>query len=129
MKRAVALALTSLLLAACEGSTHVTLKASGYSVSRYDSYAPLVLHDLHNPSSHDLTRVVIEARCREKPYQTLYTDFGPALVNIGAGATIDRVTLSYADGWPYFTGGPVSCRFETLNRNFPQEPNALLDFD
>jgi len=122
------LALAALLLAGCEGSTHVTLRAEGFSVSRYEVRAPLVIRALENPSSRTLSEVSIEARCREEWYPSLYSDFGPLVLELAPGEAIDTVSVPFSGGWPYFTDGAVSCRFDVWNRRWPVEPNAVLEF-
>jgi hypothetical protein len=120
--------LVAVLLTSCEGATHVTLTAESFSVYRYEPRAPLLIHELENPSSAKLSQVSIEASCTEEWYPNLETDFGPVVLSLAPGQLVGQVTVPFSGGWPYFTDGIVSCRFDVWNASWPSEPNALLEF-
>lgn len=121
----VALALT-LVLSACEGVLYIDLKASGYAVTRYESWAPILLNDVRNPSDRYLSQIVITARCREYPYKNLDQYYESAPFALGPFEILDQVNLRQVRGFPYFTSGGISCTFDAQNRSWPTELEVTI---
>ncbi|HRP47362.1 MAG TPA: hypothetical protein PLT07_07400 [Trueperaceae bacterium] len=119
----------TLLLTSCEGIAYVDLKASGYSITRYESWAPVTLKNVRNPSDHILSQVVITARCKEAPYKYLEQFYESAPFAIGPFETVAAVSLPQVDGYPYFTSGPVGCSFDASNRLWPAELEVTITLD
>lgn len=119
----------TLLLTSCEGIAYVGLKASSYSVVRYESWAPITLKGVRNPSAHVLSQVVITARCKETPYKYLEQFYESAPFALGPFETVASVSLPQVDGWPYFTDGPVGCSFDAANRLWPTELEVTITLD
>lgn len=123
---AAIVAVLAILLVACEGITHVNLSASSYSIARYESWAPLRLLEVKNPSDRLLTQVVITAECREQPFKNLRSKFESAPLTLEPMSTLPEASLRLVDGYPTFTSGPVSCKFDAYNRAWPSEVEVAI---